>query len=801
MNNDGGNYAGGALPVRASGPDNSSRLHPPAVSLAYQGPDFTWEQAFRILKKNRRFGSAIALAILAGVVMAVLLMKNEYQPVARVEIAPPASGIQTVNEIQSSAQVEDQDYLDTQIQILQSDGLAVSVIRQLRLDKLKEFAGTTPPAQSADTASDDSNGFANEDKSSLQEQMSLATLTPAESVALKTFEKNLSVDAIRNTRLVEVSYSSNDPQLAQRITNEMVAKFIQNDYKQRYDATTEASQWLSSQLDDLYQKVITSNQAVANYQKKNGLVEMDDNDVPLSQLMSEVNHQLSDSEAARIENEAYLRMIEAGQVANVPAVRDDKIYQDLAIRQGDIQAQLAQAKVVYGDENANVKKLQDELDEVTQGMIREQQRIGDEIRTAYAASKERETLMQQNREHLQNQMVDVNSHLVTYNALKSEALANTDLYNTLQARLKEAGIYAGLGSTNIRVIDLAENLQEPTGPHRTAIVAMGGLASALAGILACVFKESMNNTVRTPEDLRSWVGLRSLALLPVMTSGEHLNAGRSLTPVIEGYSQRSGTNGVGDWDSTAVTLMRPLTAEAEAMRELRTVLLASKRGSGGNVVLISSAIEGEGKTTVALNLAVALAQVGRTCVIDADLRRPTLSRAVAREAKPGLVNVLADLTPLSAVLTQFPGVPGLSLLPSGSTVQNPADILVSSGMQNICEALRRQFQFVVIDSPPIIRFSDARYLSRLADDVVLVGRYGVTTRRVIQRSTELLQDVQAPLVGVVLNGIDYSSPDYHYFTYGYSREATRRGDYAYASTGPAVPPTDEPPTKGKGAHA
>lgn len=768
-------------------------------ALDYHHSEFSWEQAVRILRKNGGFGLAISLLLIAGVSAAVILMKDVYQPIARVEIAPPTSGIRTLHEVEAVPEVEDADYFETQTQILESDSLAMSVIRQLKLDQNPEFTGQKASHQKETTTPYPATGPSENDKVLLGEQMSLATLTPSESAALKEFREDLSINPVRNTRLVEVSFASSNPQIARDVTNEVIAKFIENDYKRRYNATTQASDWLSSQLNDLYQKVVASTQALSDYQRKHGLVETDDREAPSTQLMSEINRQLSDAQATRIENQAYLQMIDSGQGQFVPSVREDKVYQDLMLRQGDLRTQLAQARAVYGEANTNVKKLNDQLNEVWNEIDEEQKRLAHDIQTAYSAAKDREELLLQSRDKLQAQMVNVNSEMVEYHLLKSEAIANSDLYNTLQARLKEAGIYAGLGSNNIRVVDLAENLREPTGPHRAALIAIGIVVSALIGLLACFFKESMNNTVRTPEDVRSWVGLKSLALLPVMIG--HEKKTKSLFwPAV----RRPQLNGESAHRSNRmpISMMRPLSAESEAVRDLRTVLLASKEKNAANVILISSSMEGEGKTTVAVNFAAALAQIGRTCLVDADLRRPATSGAFNLTARPGLAEVLIAKIPLANVLTPVSEIPNLWVLPCGQPVACPADVLASPGMKDAAAALRKQFQFVVIDSPPIIRFSDARHLSRLADEVVLIGRYGITTKRAIQRSTELLHDVQAPLAGVVLNGIDYSSPDYHYFTYGYCSAAARQNGTSAASfSETAQSGNEDAGAKSKGAHA
>jgi capsular exopolysaccharide synthesis family protein len=202
-------------------------------------------------------------------------------------------------------------------------------------------------------------------------------------------------------------------------------------------------------------------------------------------------------------------------------------------------------------------------------------------------------------------------------------------------------------------------------------------------------------------------------------------------------------------------------------------------------------MEGEGKTTVAVNFSAALAKLGSTCLVEADLRQPTVANVFNIEQKAGLADVLNGAISLPDALTHVPGFRDLEVLPCGSIPESPADVLSLPLMSEILETMRTQFDYVVIDSPPVIRFCDARFLSSLADKVVLVGRHGVTTRRAMQRAIELLKDAHASIAGVVLNDVDLSSPDYHYYSYGYSRWKPKR-----SANGRVAPKTDgdnEPP--------
>lgn len=759
---------------------------------------FTWEQVQRVLQKNRRFTLIFALIATAAIAIAAFVMKDVYRPVARLEIDPPGTGINTLHEIEYSSEPDNQDYLETQAQILQSDALAISVIRALKLDHNPELISKKDLAkygQSPQTSKPPSSAA---DDTFLQEQFELADRTPLEAIALDGFQRRLSVSPVRNSRLVEVSYSSHDPRLAQLVTNTLVTQYMDQNYRNRYTTTMEASAWLSTQLNDLREKVQESNQAVADYQKKYGFVEADDRDVPLAQLMGDVNHQFSDASANRIEAEAYVRMIDLGETDAIPALRDDQLYQNLMTRYVDARAQLAQARTVYGDENSNVKKLENEAKELAAQVEYERTRMVNQVRTAYAAALEREHMLQQSREKLRAQMGDAGSHMVGYKVLKNEALATGELYDTLQARLKEAGIYAGLRSSNIRIVDLAPKLRRATAPNRALIILIGAVFSCMLGLVLSFVRESVDNTLRSPDDIKEWIGLPSLAMLPKISGNGGAPDGsqqafRSLSLSANGAVAKNA--------APMIFSGRSHTPEAEAMRDLRTALMLSQAGAPPRVVLVSSPASGEGKTTVAINLAIVLATRGSTCLIDGDLRRPMVASAFRLRTKVGLSDVLAGRAPAQDALAKIPDVPGLSVLAGGHLPPNPSDLVASEQMEALLIALRNNFSHVVIDSPPAIPFSDARVLSPLSDVVVLVGRYGATTRRALTRAAQLFREVHASMIGVVLNDIDFTSADYRYFNYGFGRNADRefyddvKRDAADDNGGAAVAP------KKKGAHA
>lgn len=754
-----------------------------------RGRIFSWDRARRILRSNAPFTATVFGIVLLASILAAFAMKDTYQPIARVEVDPPNTGIKTLHEIEFANEIDNQDYLETQAQVLKSDALAVAVIRALHLDRDPELISKSDVEKYGNVAADSSASSAQSksEDSSMQSQASLADRTPLESIAVEKFQRRLGVSPVRNSRLIEVSYTSKDPATAQKITNALITQFIDQNYRNRYSTTMEASEWLSRQLNDLHEKVQEANQAVADYQQKYGFVEADDRDVPMAQLMDNMNRQFSDASASRIEAEAYVRMIDLGESDGIPALRDDQVYQGLITRFADAKTRLAEARTVYGDDNSNVKRVENEVSELGTQVEAERARVVNQVRTVYAASLEREKLLQKTREHLRGQMGDAGSHMVGYKILKNEALATGELYNTLQSRLEEAGIYAGLRSSNIRVVDLAPKLMKPTAPNRTLIVGMGSIFGCFFALALCFVKDSLDSTVRSPDEIKENTGLHLLAMIPNVASGSSASMNRL-----------SGGNGRTAQPWMLFDSMH--SAEAEAIRDLRTGLTLRSE-STPRVFLVTSPAAGEGKTTVAANLATSLALRGKTCLLDADLRRPKVSISFGVRPKAGLADVLSGKSSADGAIVQAPRSPALSLLCGNGEPSNPGDLVASDAMRDLITTLRGHYEFVVIDSPPVIPVSDARILSPLVDGVVVVGRYGSTTHRSLARATQLLRDVGGSVLGVVLNAIDYSSADYRYFNYG-SNHSGSSNLYSLSPNGRMADhnSSNEPP-KSRGAHA
>jgi capsular exopolysaccharide synthesis family protein len=372
--------------------------------------------------------------------------------------------------------------------------------------------------------------------------------------------------------------------------------------------------------------------------------------------------------------------------------------------------------------------------------------------------------------------------------LKRDAEGNKTMYDGLLTKLKEATLAAGLKSSNIRWVDPAMVPSSPTRPAKSRNIALSFLVGLVGGIGLALLREYLDNTVKTPDDVETLARLPSLAVVPAFTDGKgtarksRLLGGAS----VNGHEKRI----------ELVAQHLPKSQMSEAFRALRTSLLLSQAGHPPQVILVTSALPREGKTTAAANLAVTLAQLGdRTLLIDADLRKPGVGRLLnLTDGKyAGLSSFLAGVSSLDSVTVPHPAIPNLVAIPTGPLPPNPADLLSSHKLADAIRQLRTQYKFIVIDSPPIMAATDAVIVSVQADGVLLVVRSGETPKEAFTRARDLLTSVKCHLLGVVLNAVDSSAPDYYYsyryypYSYGYGPQeaaelySSKDGDPAESS--------------------
>ena len=696
-----------------------------------------WMRALNILRKHWRISALFAAVLTITVVVVVFSLDPVYEPVARIEVDPPGETF----SLESRSSGSDAEYLETQAQNLKSDKLAIDVIRRLHLDQNASILASGNKA------------------SNKAGEQSIYQLSPAEYSALHAFGSHLTVKRDTSSRLIAVSFASSDSKMAALVTNTVLNTFIDDTYRDQHDSIMQSTEWLSRQLDDIRARMVESNRVLADFQKSIGVADLDSNRSTFSEQMAELNRQLTQSQADRIQLEALLKSVQAGSPDVLPEIRNNPVVQQLSIRLAELRAELSQGKVIYGTNHPNVKKLQNQVDELQSQLEAQKTAVLGSIRTSYSAARAREQLMDSQVKDATNSL----SQMGRYNALKSEAQANSELYNSLFAKVKEAGIAAASKSSNLRVVEEAHVLDSPTRPNRVLAILVGLLAALLGGVGVAFLREQFDTRIFTPEDMRNGTGFSNVSIVPLFLAfdGKLLSAAEQNG---EHVASADGKLPAG----VEFLLDRPHSPEAEALRSLYTSVMLSRPGNPPQVLLVASSLPGEGKTTVAVNLAIAMAQHGSTCLVDADLRRGRVASALGISSSIGLTDVLNETSSLDRVLVRVPSLPNLTVVPAHAGSVKAGQLVCSDAMPKVLAALQRQFQFVVIDCAPILPFADGRVLSSLVDGLIFVGRSGITTREVVQQSVQLLNEVHAaPILEFVLNAADISSPQYRYYQYGY----------------------------------
>jgi len=700
----------------------------------------------RVLIKRKWIVLACIFGIFAAVAITSLRQTPVYEAVGRIAVNKADANLITFKDSMPVMDYYDPADLDTEVRILQSDLLALQVIRQLNLDKRPEYGGQ--PAQKQPNLMPDS----------LQADSARAT------ALLSTFKGNLRAALTPNTRIIEIRYRSTDPQLSASAVNTLVATYIEQNFKTKFESTMQASDWLSKQLVDLQMKVETSQEKLVRYQKEHEILGIDEKQNIITQKLDELNKQLTSAESDRMQREAIYRISQSSDTdAAASALASDSaataspgsspLLEKLHQQQADIRIQIAELSTQFGPAYPKVAQLNNQLKEIDRQIQSETRKAVDRLRGEYQTALQRENMLREALEKQKQEANRLNESAIEYSLLKRDVETNRTLYEGLLEKLKEAGVTAGLRSNNIKILDAARPPGGPVEPNIPRNLAFALVLGVISGVGLAFVLESMDNTVRTTEQAQLISMLPSLGMIPL---GSKAGAGGSGSKHLALAASREAVE--------LVTQVRPQSQMAESYRALRTSLLLSNLGAPPKAILVTSARPQEGKTTTAINSAIVLAQKGvRVLLIDADLRRPSVHKTLGMGPRSGLSNVLTGSATLEQTISPSPILPNLFVLPAGSPPPNPAELLASSNMKDVLNQLREQFDHIVIDTPPTLSVTDAVVLSPRVDAIILVIRSGQTTKQALRRARDILTQVNAHLTGVLLNAVDLTSPDYYYY--------------------------------------
>jgi capsular exopolysaccharide synthesis family protein len=619
-------------------------------------------------------------------------------------------------------------YLGTQIQIMQSDSLIERVIDKLNMSSLQ----------------------GKQDKQEMIRQV----------------EGNLTVRPVPNTRLLQVLYESPNPKLAADFANTLVSEFVQQSQDIRLKSTEQTSVWLTGRLGEMKTKLEQSEAELQNYANTTGLTFTSDHDNVAGDQLKLLQDELSAAQADTIAKQAKFEEAENKPIETLSD--DDPALHDYNQKLNDLQGQLAELSATLTPAHYKVQRVQAQIAQLQLAVQNEHDQMLHRINNDYAAARRREKLLTKAYAEQEKIVADKSSKAIHYETLKGNVDSNRQIYESMLQRVKQAELASAMHASNVLVVDAAKPPVLPYKPNLPLNSGMGLLSGILAGVAFVLVWGHFDDRILAPGEAQNFLNLPELGAIPIARIGTTAFPQNAL----------STTSSSNDRPELA-TFEQKVSLLAESFRSTLTSILLSQNGGQTQVILFTSPSVGDGKTTVASNLAIAIAEMGRKVVlIDGDVRRPRLHEVLGISNDWGLADALSEKTPIAMIpltkLARETKVPGLYLLPSGTKTITASVLFQSPNMVTLLGHLRKEFDMVLIDAPPMICLADARILGRIADGVVLVLRAGRTTiESALIASRRFAQD-GTRVIGTVLNSWDpQSAGDY----YGY-KEYSKAHDSA-----------------------
>lgn len=742
----------------------------------------------RVLTRRSKWiiGSVVICALLA--LIDTEMTRPTYEATATIELNKSSSSLDlgmagALGEQLGGDEENLQTDLQTETSILKGDSLALAVIQRLGLASQAPFA-----VELGKNEKDPEQGLPLDDAPDTRGRL------------LGIFEGGLKVQPVHGTRLILVTYESHDPKQAARIANAIIESYKSQYLQTHYDATSEASEWLTKQLSELKANVEESEKRLTDYEKESGILSLDMVTPTGSgdgsggagihsvviQKLDALNSELTTAEANRIEKEAIYHLVETNNEDVVLGLVDDPLaaqsnsmvltqgggisnLQQLRAQRSQLKINLAEASTTYGSNNRHLKEMQTQIAALDEQIHQELQQISKRAQADYQLAKQTEGEIHRRFDEQQAAASKLNEKAVEFAVLSQEAFSRKRLYEDLYTKLQEANVSAGIKATNITIVDPARSESIPVRPKSMRNLELGILLGVFLGLAIAYTVDSFDRTLRGPVEVEEITGIPVIGVIPSFEeSAGHYESRRRKIRKKAASESPSVQNSV--W-----MLTHPESSPAEAFRALRTSIMLSRPGGGPRIILVTSCIPGEGKTTLTTNLAVAFAQHNKKVIIvEADMRRPTMRHAFDVANTVGLSNVLAGSHTSEEAIVHAGQVEMLDVLPAGPHPPMPSELLGSTAFDELLQQLRARYDIILIDSPPALLVTDAVTISVKSDATLWVALAGVVTRPQLARAADLIERNGMPVIGFVVNRMTRSAAGYGY---GYGYEYDNYGSY------------------------
>ncbi len=740
---------------------------------------------------RKRLWLVISIVVLVTMLSLVYVARKPdiYQTGARVQVDLENNAALVGKTPYVFGPTNDPVYFNTQLQILVSPGLMRRVVKTLDLEHNPDFfKGNSTQKRSSWQTIKGMAGFGGKDKpdanakpkDELQLRNTVAAATSHEDLAeakrlapfVGAILGGLKVDPVKETRglyketrLIDISFTHTDPEVASKVVNAIAETYVYNNLEKKSETNTTTGDFLQKRIAELQQQIRTDEERLVNYAKNHQIISLDEGQNTVVERLNALNKQLTEVQAARIDAEEALKSANRPGAAPALAEADARLANESEAKAADLRQKRAQLMVDATEEAPEVKEVDQQIAELDRQVKeirnRKSATLLTNLETVYRQTLGREQALRAAFEKQRGETLTQNEAAINYRIIQQEIVTNKTLLDNLLQRSKENDVIMASKPNNISIIDYAITPDGPIGPNRARTVIIGLFLSLGLGVGLALLLEYLDDTVHSTDEVERLLHLPALAVIP-----SALGNGRQRRRLLAGPGGLQKRNGNPSENPELLMNVDGRSPLAESYRHLRTSVLLSTAGRAPRSLLITSSLPGEGKTTTAVNTAVSLAQTGASVVIiDADMRRPRLRSIFGLSERGGLSSILSnDLSEEEILaLVSKEEVTGLYMLTAGPIPPNPAELLGSDQMRRLLTVLQSKFNHVVVDSPPVSSFTDGVLISTMVDGVLLVVHGGKSSRHVVKRSRQLLHDVGAKIFGVVLNNVNLQSHDYYYY--------------------------------------